>query len=147
MLSRVREKVLSVSGGVSSAFGALGSAHNACHALCEGAIAFFAVFGIGFSGMPLMFLQEYNALFWGMGAFFFALSLLFYAWKRVFSKKVFLANAGFLVAGFPPIVNQPIQPVFWVVGGLAVAASVAWFAYEKIFVNKKKSGGVGGKCH
>ena len=42
------------------------SAHNVCHSLCLGLIAFLAAFGIVLTGMPLAFLQDYNIYFWTM---------------------------------------------------------------------------------
>src|SRR3989344_5263936 len=93
-----------VSGSLSGVSGGMSiiSAHNVCHTLCIGVVAALTFFGIAVSGMPLMFLQKYTLLFWGMAVSFLALSLALYYFKGpCISKKAMLFNSGLIVAGVP----------------------------------------------
>ncbi len=117
------------------------SAHNVCHTLCLGIIAFLAVFGIAITGMPLGFLLDYNIYFWFMalGTLAVMLAMIIKNWGCV-SNKTLLFNFGLLIAGFP-FASGAIQNFLLLVGGLLAITAVGWFAYEKFGVedlwNKK----------
>src|SRR3990167_8309259 len=88
------------------------SAHNVCHAVCLGVVAVLSVFGIAVSSTALMFLQDYNMLFWTMGILFLLLSLVMYAkFGKCISTRLIIFNAGLVVAGTPFI--PALQLVFW----------------------------------
>lgn len=91
------------------------SAHNVCHAVCLGAVAVLSVFGIAISSTALMFLQDYNLLFWSMGLFFLIVSMILYLRLGCISKNVMAANAGIIIAGIPFFPAE--QLMFWIVGG------------------------------
>lgn len=67
---------------VGATFGGLGAAgaFGACHAACQGLIAFLAIFGIVVVGMPLAFLQEplFVVLFSAIGVVSVGASLYLY---------------------------------------------------------------------
>src|SRR3989344_5269290 len=122
-----RGKVVGSVGAVSGSGGII-SAHNVCHAVCLGVVAVLSVFGIAVSSTALMFLQDYNMLFWTMGVFFLLLSLLLYArFGKCISTKMIVFNAGLVLAGTPFFPAQ--QVIFWT-AGFFIAAIVA-FIYTK----------------
>lgn len=118
--------------GSVSGVGSVISAHNICHTLCLVVVAVLSVFGIMASSNILMFLEDYNLLFWSMGIFFLAISLLLYfRFGRCISEKLILANTGLLVIGipFPPLQSSIVA---WLVGGSVVLASIGWFLKERL---------------
>ena len=126
-----KEKVI---GGANAISGGLGivSAHNLCHNVCLGAIAFLGAFGLTVDGMPLAFLSEYNLLFWGMAALFLVVSLALHATKNAcFSQKTVLFNAGIVIAGIPFGEVAPVHPLLWFVGGAMAVVAIAMFVKEK----------------
>jgi len=101
--------------GVVSSTGSIISAHNVCHAICLGVVAVLSVFGIAVSSTALMFLQDYNMLFWTMGVLFLLLSLVMYAkFGKCISTRLIIFNAGLVIAGTPFI--PALQLVFWAAG-------------------------------
>ncbi|MEK6979002.1 MAG: hypothetical protein AABW86_02175 [Candidatus Micrarchaeota archaeon] len=126
------EKILGSANAISGGLGII-SAHNLCHNVCLGAIAFIGAFGLTVDGMPLAFLAEYNTLFWGMAAFFLVISLALHATKKAcFSQKTVLFNAGIVVAGVPFGEVAPIHPLLWFAGGAMVVVAIAMFVKEKL---------------
>lgn len=107
------------------------SAHNVCHAVCLGAVAFLSLFGIAISSTALMFLQDYNLIFWSMGLFFLIVSAILYLRLGCVSKKAMTANAGILVAGVP---LQTEQLTFWLIGGSIFLIILGKYINQKWFV-------------
>src|SRR3990167_1870443 len=91
------------------------SAHNVCHAVCLGVVAVLSLFGIALSSTALMFLQDYNLLFWSMGLFFLLISAALYVRLGCVSTNAMTANAGIIIAGVPFFPSA--QVAFWIVGG------------------------------
>ena len=101
--------------GFISGTGSIISAHNVCHSICMAVVALFSVFGIAVSSTALMFLQEYNMLFWSMGVFFLVVSLMLYArFGKCISERMIAFNTGLLLAGAPFLTDA--QLVFWIAG-------------------------------
>lgn len=124
--------VTGVFGGVSST-GSIISAHNVCHALCLAVVATLSVFGIIVSSDVLMFLENYNLLFWSMGMIFFALSIFLYTrYPGCMSKKLLLANSGLLLIGIPFSIIKNFSLLFWSLGTGIVSLSVIWYVDNKI---------------
>ncbi|OGI15581.1 hypothetical protein A3K63_01540 [Candidatus Micrarchaeota archaeon RBG_16_49_10] len=126
-----RGRIAGALGGISGG-GSIISAHNVCHSVCLAVVAFLSIFGIAASSDVLMFLESYNLLFWSMGIFFLALSLLLYfKFPKCMSKKMILANAGLLIIGIPFVAS--LNLLFWVAGGVILSYSIAWYAKDKIY--------------
>ncbi len=106
------------------------SSYNVCHSVCTVAIAVLSLFGIAVSGMPLFFLTQYQAYFWGIGMVFLAVAVTLYFWRGpCISKHMILANAGLLFAGFP--FAKSYFMLFMVAGFAVVAAAVALYLAER----------------
>ena len=120
---------------VSSASGALatiGSSWQLCHNICLAALALLASIGIVITGMPLLFLFEYNLYFWGAAVLLLALTLAMYLRNPACgSKNVLMFNVGVVIAGTPGQFLGGFQPVFWAVGGLLALAGLAGFALKR----------------
>ncbi len=125
-------KATGVFGGVSAA-GSVISAHNVCHAVCLAAVSVLSVFGVIVSSDVLMFLQDYNLLFWGMGMFFLAISLLLYVkYPGCMSKKLIAANVGMLLIGIPFAPLRQFAILFQAAGGAILGFSVLWYVNGKV---------------
>ena len=112
--------------GTASGAGGIISLHNVCHTVCLGVVATLSIFGIAVSSTALMFLQDYNLLFWSMGVFFLALSLALYAkLGKCISQRLIVFNAGLVLAGTPLLPS--LQIVFWAAGfSIAVLVSLIY---------------------
>lgn len=131
-LAKQGGKFTGLLGGVAGT-GSIISAHNVCHSICLAVVAILSVFGIIVSSNVLMFLEDYNLLFWSMGISFLALSLFLYLkFGRCISPKIILFNVGLLIVGFP--FSFLSQYVFWIVGGLITASSIAWYIKDKMSI-------------
>lgn len=122
-------KISTVATGTSGAAGII-SAHNVCHMACLGVVAFLSLFGIAVSSTALMFLQDYNLLFWNMGLFFLTVSLIIYVKLRCISARVITANGGIIIAGFPFLPSQ--QLTFWIVGGSIFLIALGGYISSKM---------------
>ncbi len=123
-------KIAGIFGSISG-IGSIISAHNICHTLCLVAVAVLSVFGIMASSDILMFLEDYNLLFWSMGMFFLALSLFLYTrFKGCISRKLILINIGLLTIGIPFF--QGYNIILWVMGGIIIGGGIFWYAKDKI---------------
>lgn len=128
---RLEGKAVGVVGGISGT-GSIISAHNVCHALCLSVVAVLSVFGIAVSSTALMFLEDYQMLFWSMGIFFLALSLfLYFKFGKCISEKLILFNSGLLVMGIPFASLQSYQLLFWMVGGAISLGSVGMYLKDR----------------
>ena len=120
-------------GAVNTTSGVAGiiSAHNVCHILCLGLISFLSIFGVVVSGMPLGFLQDYNLLFWSMGAGFLAISfVLYYVMKGSISNRLIIFNAGVVLVGVPFFPNY--FAAFWIIGVSLVIISIGGYVLSKL---------------
>lgn len=127
--NKTQGKGVQLAGSVSGA-GSIISAHNICHYLCLGVVALLSVFGIIVSSDILMWLENYNLLFWSMGLVFFFVGLfLFYRKPCCISEKTLLFNAGLLSIGFPFF--RDISLIFQAIGILASLSATVWFLAEK----------------
>ncbi len=124
--------------GINAAAGGAGiiSAHNVCHAVCEGLVGIAAVFGITGIGMPLAFLTDYNIYFWAMALAFLLFGFAILIRKRCISKNMMLFNSGIVLIGVPFSFLSPALPVFWAAGSLLVLFSV--YRFLKGRIAKKK---------
>lgn len=122
-------KISNVATGASGAAGII-SAHNVCHAACLGVVAFLSLFGIAVSSTALMFLQDYNLLFWNMGMFFLVVSLIIYAKLGCISARAITANGGIIIAGFPFLPSQQLG--FWIVGGAIFLTALGGYIFSKM---------------
>ncbi|MEM5802059.1 MAG: hypothetical protein QXQ18_01600 [Candidatus Aenigmatarchaeota archaeon] len=97
-----KTKSLGIFGSFTSLLGIIGL-HNVCHLVCEGLIAFLAIFGIIVVGMPLAFLQNYSFFFSfiGFASANFAISLFvynkFFCSMKISRKQIFWLIFNFFV--------------------------------------------------
>lgn len=127
-----KEAKLSSFAGTASGIGSIISVHNVCHSLCLGVAGLLSIFGIIISSSSLMFLQNYNMLFWGMGMFFLALSLFLLAkYPNCMPKHMIVINVGLLIIGLPFFQYAKFNFVFWVIGGLIALIGIA------MWINKR----------
>lgn len=125
-----RGSKISVAAGSASGVGSIISVHNVCHYLCLGVVAVLSVFGILVSSDVLMFLENYNLIFWSMGLLFLFVSIfLLYNFPNCISKKAITANAGLLVFGFP---FQIYNFLFWIAGSVVLVATIGWYIRDRV---------------
>ena len=129
---RSQWKILGSVGTVSST-GSVISLHNVCHTLCLSVVSLLSIFGVIVSSDILMFLQNYNMIFWSMGIFFLGISIILYFKYCCVSEKLLLANTGLLIVGLPFSFLQPYSIVFWLFGGSFVVVSLIWFVRDRWF--------------
>lgn len=116
--------------GSASGIGSIISAHNICHQVCLAVVAVLSIFGIIVSSSVLMFLEDYNLIFWIMGLIFLFVSLvMLYKFPSCMSKKAILANIGLLIFGLP---LQLYSFLFWIAGSSIVIASVGWYVRDRL---------------
>ena len=128
----MKGRIVGISGNISGV-GSIISAHNVCHTLCLAVVAVLSVFGIIVSSNVLMFLEDYNLLFWSMGISFLAMSLFLYSrYPGCISKKIILANVGLLIIGTPFQFLQPFNLIFWISGGSIVFTSFLWYLKGRV---------------
>lgn len=132
------EKALGAVNGVTGGMGII-SAHNVCHAACEGLVGIAAVFGITGLGMPLAFLTDYNIYFWAMALAFLLIGLALLISKKCISKNMMMFNCGIVLVGVPFAFLLPVLPVFWAAGSGLVLFSVFNFVKGKLNKKGKKS--------
>ena len=105
------------------------SAHNGCHAVCLGVVAVLSLFGIALSSTALMFLQDYNLLFWSMGLLFLLISAALYVRLGCVSTNAMTANAGIIIAGVPFFPSAQVG--FWIVGGAIFLITLGQYIKER----------------
>ena len=127
--TRIESFVSSASGGLAT----IGSSWQVCHNICLAALALLASIGIVITGMPLLFLFEYNLYFWGAAVLLLALTLtMFLRNPACGSKNVLAFNVGVVIAGTPGQFLGGFQPLFWGVGGvIALTGIVGWWLKRK----------------
>ncbi len=126
--------------GLNAAAGGMGivSAHNVCHAICEGLVGIAAVFGITGIGMPLAFLTDYNVYFWAMAFAFLLIGVALLISKKCISRNMLYFNGGIVLAGVPFAFLNPVLPIFWIAGSGLVLFSVYSFLKQRLS-NKNKN--------
>ncbi len=139
---RAREKkkggIVGAFGGISGA-GSVISAHNICHSVCLLVVAVLSLFGVLVSSSALMFLENYNFLFWSIGLVFLAVAISLYASRpHCTSKKLIMANSGLLLVGIPSQLVGYYNPLFWIAGGLLLTGSIAWYIKGRLGVRDVK---------
>lgn len=133
----LKEKLLGRFGSAAG-LSSIASAHNVCHNLCIAAVALLSVFGVAANSNILMFLEDYNILFWSMGAFFLAISTVLYHFRpHCISEKLIIANAGLLAIGFPFLPQMSV--FFWTTGGVLVSGAAFFYTKENMNFNLMKS--------
>ncbi len=131
-VSKFRGKFAALFGNMAGA-GSIISAHNVCHWLCLVAVAVLSVFGVIVSSNVLMFLEDYNLLFWSIGLVFLGSSLFLYVRTTgCISMKLIVLNIGLLIIGTPFVPQLNI--VFWTTGGTIVALISGIYIREKFFI-------------
>lgn len=123
-------KIIGVATGASST-GSIISAHNVCHAICLAIVSLLSIFGIIVSSDVLMWLQNYNMLFWGIGVAFLFMSIaLLIRYKNCISRKLIIFNTGLLIAGIPFLGNY--DKIAWIIGGVIAASAVYLYIKDKL---------------
>ena len=139
-IDSMKTRVLGSANGVSAIASTIGSSWNVCHSICLAVISILAGIGIVITGMPLLFLFQYNLYLWGLGLVLLLFSLAMLAWKpNCMPKNLLLFNSGMIIAGVPQNLLN-IQPFSWIAGGGLALAAIELFLLKKY--NKK-----GGVCH
>lgn len=129
-------KIGNIATGASGA-GSIISAHNVCHSICLGVVALLSVFSISVSSTALMFLSDYNLLFWSMGLFFLIVTVALYVKLGCVSKKAMTANAGIIIAGVPFFPSAQLG--FWIVGGAIFLITLGRYIKERYSSTRKKT--------
>ncbi len=142
LMDSLKAKLLNSLSGFSAAMATIGSSWSLCHSICLALIAALAGLGILLTGMPLLFLFEYNLYLWGAAVLFLIPStIMFLRNPKCISKNLMLFNFGVIIAGIPAnLVN--LQPFSWLIGGILILAAMGLFIKSKL---AKKMGGENGR--
>lgn len=127
-----KEKAIQVAGSLSGGVSIMGSSFNVCHAVCTGAVSLLTMVGIGITGMPFAFLQEYAIYFWSLALLLFFVSAYFYLKHRMISTELLLFNIGAIIASTPFTEIHQYIVVFWTIGGLFVIVALGLFIKNKL---------------
>ena len=132
MVANIKEKLLSVSNGLTGSLSFLGS-YQVCHNACLALISLLTILGFTVAGMPLLFLTKVAIPFW-VAAISLLIITLILKYKKIIkiSGKMMLFNSGLIIAGVPFQQLQQFNYVFWIIGGVLVIFSIGWYLYEKI---------------
>jgi len=127
-----KAKLLNSFSGLSAFLSTLGSSWSICHSICLTLITLLAGIGVVLTGMPLLFLFEYNLYLWGAAVLLLIPSaIMFLKNPGCISKNLMLFNCGVIIAGIPTnLVN--LQPFSWLVGGILVLAALSLFVKSKL---------------
>ena len=132
MIANIKEKLLSVSNGLTGSLSFLGG-YQVCHNLCIGLISVLTLLGFTVIGMPLLFLTKVAVPFWIAAISLLTITLILkYKIKIKISSKTILLNSGLIIAGIPFQKLQQFNYVFWILGGVLVVFSIGWYIYDKI---------------
>ncbi|HLC93165.1 MAG TPA: hypothetical protein VJH23_05670 [archaeon] len=129
---RLKAKTLNSLSGLSAFLSTIGSSWSVCHSICLALITVLAGIGIVLTGMPLLFLFEYNLYLWGAAVLLLIPSaIMFLQNPGCISKNLMLFNFGVIIAGIPTnLVN--LQPFSWIAGGTLVLAALMMFIKSKL---------------
>ena len=132
MIANIKEKLLSVSNGLTGSLSFLGG-YQVCHNACLALISMLTILGFTVAGMPLLFLTKLAVPFWTLALALLATTIILkYGKNMQFSGKIILLNSGLIIAGIPFEQVQQFNYFFWIFGGSLVAFSIGWYLYEKI---------------
>ena len=128
----LKGKALNAFSGLSASLSTVGSSWGVCHSICLALITLLAGIGIALTGMPLLFLFEYNLYLWGAAVLLLIPSaIMFLRNPKCISKNLMLFNFGVIIAGIPTnIIN--LQPFSWIIGGTLALAALAMFVKQKL---------------
>ncbi len=129
MKTKLREKIVGVSSGLSGTMSFLGG-YQVCHNVCLGIITLLSLIGITIVGMPLLFLQKVAIPFWSLAIVLLLISMVFYFKSKCISKNLIVFNTGMIIAGTPFF--QTYSIIFWVTGGGLVALSLIFYLKKKL---------------
>ena len=131
MIANIKEKLLSVSNGLTGSLSFLGG-YQVCHNACLALISLLTILGFTVAGMPLLFLTKVAIPFWIAATFILILTITL-TYKKILniSKKVILLNSGLIIAGVPFQAVQQFDYIFWIAGGILITFSIGWYLYEK----------------
>ena len=132
MIANIKERLLSVSNGLTGSLSFLGG-YQVCHNACLALISLLTFLGFTVAGMPLLFLTKVAIPFWIAATTLLAITIIL-KYRKIMniSDKVILLNSGLIIAGVPFQQVQRFNYLFWIVGGSLVALSVGWYIYEKV---------------
>ena len=135
MIAKIKEKLLSLSNGLTGSLSFLGG-YQVCHNVCLALISFLTILGFSVAGMPLLFLTKVAIPFWIAAISLLAITIIL-KYRKIMniSEKVILLNSGLIIAGVPFQQVQKFNYIFWIVGGSLVVFSIGWYVYDKV---KKK---------
>src|SRR3989338_7000771 len=127
-----KAKILNSFSGLSAFLSTIGSSWSLCHSICLALITILAGIGIAITGMPLLFLFEYNLYLWGAAVLLLIPStIMFMKNPKCIPKNLMLFNFGVIIAGIPStLVN--LQPYSWIIGGIFVLVAIAMFTKPKL---------------
>lgn len=128
----IKSKFLNSISGFSAFLSTIGSSWSLCHSICLALITALAGIGIVLTGMPLLFLFEYNLYLWGAAVLLLIPStIMFLRNPKCISRNLMLFNFGVIIAGIPTnLVN--LQPFSWLIGGALVLAAISMFIKSKL---------------
>src|SRR3989344_6988167 len=132
VIGPLKTKLLGSFSGFSAFLATIGSSWGVCHSICLALIMVLAGIGIVLTGMPLLFLFEYNLYLWGAAVLLLIPSaIMFLQNPGCISKNLMLFNFGVIIAGIPTnLVN--LQPFSWIAGGTLVLAALMMFIKSKL---------------
>src|SRR3989344_8467038 len=132
LIDSLKAKLLSSLSGLSAFLSTIGSSWSLCHSICLALITALAGIGIVLTGMPLLFLFEYNLYLWGAAVLLLIPSAIMFAKNpECISKNLMAFNFGVIIAGIPTnLIN--LQPFSWIIGGTLVLAAIARFIKPKL---------------
>ena len=135
MIANIKEKLLSVSNGLTGSLSFLGG-YQVCHNSCLALISLLTFLGFTVAGMPLLFLTKVAIPFWIAAISLLAITIILKYRKIInISNKIILLNSGLVIAGVPFEQVERFNYVFWITGGILIIFSIGWYVYDKI---KKK---------
>src|SRR3989338_8422637 len=94
----LKTKILNSFSGLSAALSTIGSSWSLCHSICLTLITILAGVGVVLTGMPLLFLFEYNLYLWGAAVLLLIPSaIMFLQNPGCISKNLMLFNFGVII--------------------------------------------------
>ncbi len=127
----MKERILNFFSSASAALATFGSSFQLCHNICLSLIAILGAIGIAITGMPLLFLFQYNIYFWAFAIVLLVPTLIMYIYRKCLSRNLLLFNIGIVIAGTPQNFTFSLQLAFWIIGGILVAIAIGSIIYKK----------------
>ena len=131
VISALKEKITGWFGSFSAVLSTLGSSWSACHGVCTAFLAFLAMFGVIITGMPLLFLFQYNVQLWIIALVLLLASIiLFFRMQKCVPRNLLVFNTGAVIAGIPAgLLN--LQPFSWTAGGIIMLLAIILFLHSR----------------